>query len=373
VFLFYLVAAVGLWILCLGPSPTFLGEPLHAGSLYRWLLVLPGFDALRVPARFFMLVVMCLAVCAGLAFARIAPRAPRARAVVFTVAALAMLSDGWPSRVPLVEPPPRWAALEQPGAGPLLELPATRPGLDLQILYRGMFHGRPLVNGYSGHFAPHYGALRTSLTRFDHDLLSRLSRLGVRQVAVNRVEDPDEAWVRYVSSYPGVELVGAAEGWRLFRLPRAPRPASHETALGAPLPIVALETNVNTDIVQAAIDGDRTTRWHTGPQRPGTYVEIGLGAPRTIAAVRLELGPYAFDFPRALLIEVLDAGTWTVVWQGSGAGPALAGALEEPRLLPVTFAFEPRVAQQVRLTQQETDSVYYWSIAELAVLPPAPP
>src|SRR5687768_18560005 len=40
-----------------------------------------------------------------------------------------------------------------------LELPITS-GHDLITLYRAVGHRRPLINGYSGYFAPHYWAMQ---------------------------------------------------------------------------------------------------------------------------------------------------------------------------------------------------------------------
>ena len=38
---------------------------------YRWLALFPGYDGLRVPARFAMLATLCLSIAAGLAVARL--------------------------------------------------------------------------------------------------------------------------------------------------------------------------------------------------------------------------------------------------------------------------------------------------------------
>ena len=43
-------------------------------------------------------------------------------------------------------------------------------------------------------------------------------------------------------------------------------------------------------------------------------------------------------------------------------------ALEDPLNIPMPFAFEPRQARYLRLTELANEEIYYWSIAELHVI-----
>src|SRR5260221_4152860 len=54
------------WIFSLGPAPTLMGKPLMYRGPYAVLMVFPGFNALRVPARFWMITTLCLAVIGAL-------------------------------------------------------------------------------------------------------------------------------------------------------------------------------------------------------------------------------------------------------------------------------------------------------------------
>jgi hypothetical protein len=51
---FYVLAAVVMWALSLGPEPRLNGVPLGVPGPYAALARLPGFDGMRVPARFWM-------------------------------------------------------------------------------------------------------------------------------------------------------------------------------------------------------------------------------------------------------------------------------------------------------------------------------
>ena len=65
--------------LSLGPSPTSMGRPLDLASPYRVLYdVVPGFDGVRVPARFWMVGLLALSVLGGFGAARLAGGPPDA-------------------------------------------------------------------------------------------------------------------------------------------------------------------------------------------------------------------------------------------------------------------------------------------------------
>ena len=76
---FYTIAAAIMWMFCLGPRPTLLHQPLLYKAPYSWLMLLPGVEGVRVPARFWVLATMCLAVAGGLACVHIATRWPALR------------------------------------------------------------------------------------------------------------------------------------------------------------------------------------------------------------------------------------------------------------------------------------------------------
>jgi hypothetical protein len=95
---------------------------------------------------------------------------------------------------------------------------------------------------------------------------------------------------------------------------------------------------------------------------------IDLGSVQRVTGVTLALGPYLADFPRVLAIELSDdRESWTMRWSGRAATLAVAGAVRDPRVVPLTFAFAPEPARWVRLRQLGTDPTFHWSIADLTV------
>lgn len=195
-------AALGLLagLLSLGPmfqTAEAVGPALPYLCLYRHL---PGFDGLRVPARFAVLVVLAVAVLAAFGAARLARRT-RWRHAIAGIVALAITLEFLTVPVPLgrmpSEPAPvyRWLA-EQPGEFAVVELPFPSPSQahwESRRLYYSTVHWKRLVNGYSGHFPPGYWERAARLQAFPSpQAVALLRQLGVRYVLVHA--SPDREW-----------------------------------------------------------------------------------------------------------------------------------------------------------------------------------
>ena len=369
VIVFYAAAGFVMWLFSLGPVPTLMGQTVMHRGPYALLLFLPGFNTLRVPARFWMAVTVCLAIVGAIVFARLTENIGRLRLSAAGLVAFCILADTWMSAMPLADPPKPFAIFScAPGTGAIMELPLGETYLDVAAMYRQMSHGRPLVNGYSGYFPPHYGALRFGLALRDHDVLTALAARGVTEIIVNREPDPDGKWDRYVASHPDAKLVCTDGDQSRYRLAAAQASFPQNNGDG-PLPIVVIHPTVNDAAVASMIDRDRTTRWESGPQVERTAVNVGLDRVRTVTGIDLMLGPFGEDFPRGLIIEASEDGkSWHELWRGGSAGLAFAGAFESPRDVPLRYRFPATQAQMLRMTLTMNDETYYWSIAEIAVL-----
>jgi hypothetical protein len=180
---FYLVALLAAMWLSLGLTPQTLGRPLNLTGPYHLLYTyVPGFDGLRVPARFNMIAVLMLAVLGGYGAAALSRwRWATPALVLVTTAFFAeslvrpfpINSSGTlrdyatpearvyrPARAPAV-----YRRLAQESGGVVLaELPLGQPDYDIRAMYYSIVHHARLVNGYSGFFPPHYGLLTLSLS-----------------------------------------------------------------------------------------------------------------------------------------------------------------------------------------------------------------
>jgi hypothetical protein len=365
VFGFYVCAAAATLILSFGPRPRLAGTPVLYRAPYYWLLELPGFSELRVPARFGMLFVLCVAIAAALAFAKLASTLPSAsRRALAMVAAALMLLESWPRMALAVPAAPIPALRAIDLHAPVLELPLGFMARDVAAVYRSLDHGHPTVNGYSGYDPPHYQVLRIGLRLDDGGMIDELARGHSLLVAVDHDEQFDR-WAAVVGPHPVVADEG---GWRLYRVAAGAEVAG--PAPGPRLPIRSVAANFQNDAVSRMLDGDPTTAWSTGRiQTGGEELLIDLGRPSEVADVRLTLGPFFSDFPRRLSVECsVDRRQWDVCWRGSAAALALRATLDDPLIATIIIPVAGRSAQYVRLRQTGVDAVNGWAVAELAVI-----
>jgi hypothetical protein len=364
---FYALAAVVMWLFSLGPAPTLMDRPFIYKAPYAWLMALPGVDGVRVPARFWVLAVLCLAVAAGLAMRQLTARWPRLGAALPVLASIGLLADSWPE--PMRTP-------QRPELRPIhtravarLELPIN-PVHDTVVLYRASEHRRPVFNGYSGYFAPHYWAFQYLLNEQDPEVLTKISAFGAVEVVIDHDLDPAGEWRQYVGGHPQAELVYHDDRYSTYRIQRGARAEALPKIQGTPLSIASIVATESAEPVGAMTDRNRITRWHAGrPQKPGDRLTVDLGAQHEVAGAEMLIAGYVADFPRRLTIETsLDGQTWSQAWEGGTALIAFSAALEDPLNVPLPFPFDARPARYVRFTQTGSERTYYWSIAELHVM-----
>lgn len=368
-FAFYSLGALAMFVFALGPRARAAGHSVLYRAPYSWVMGLPGFSGIRVPARFGTLFVLCLSVAAAIAFARFTSRTPaRVRVWLTALAACAIAIESWP-RIALAEPsPPFPSAWTAGSSATVVELPLGITERDINALYRAIFHHRPLANGYSGYEPRHYSLLKLALEAGDEGALDALARDGDLLVVVDHREQFDR-WSSFVERHPR-HLFAADDGvWRLYRIAAAPPPPANAVD-GPDLPIASVTANLMTNDAPRAIDRDMRTVWNSGRAQAGDEAfTIDLGQPREVTAVKLRLGLFVFDYPRRLAIDCsLEPDAWRPCWQGSAGAAAVGGALDSPREAAMTLYIDHVGARWIRLRQTGADRVNGWSIAELGVV-----
>jgi hypothetical protein len=307
-FPFYVTAMLAMWWLAFGPGEQgelwdMLAQP------YTLLTYLPGFNGLRVPARIAMLGYLCLAVAAGIAFARLASTRPAPLACVSLLVFAGLVVDGWMLPMPLPAPPARAILPEVPGAA-VLELPGDDDMLNTAAMYRSILHGYPLVNGFSGHTPPHYGILKTALGRGDPTVIVELARSRPLLVGIHSTKDPDGHYLGMLRSIPGVEPLGVVtSAGRIFRVPR--QPAAPRPPAGDRLP---------------------ATQSLEGFER----LILDLGDVRTVRTVGFPMRSRFEALGDHIEVEgSVDGTTWQSYWLDWTGGVSLRGAIEHPREVPI--------------------------------------
>ena len=207
---FFLAGAVAAAWLSLGPAPQVLGRPLNLFSPYRMLYdYVPGFDGVRVPARFGMIVALMLAVLGGYGATLLLRR--RATQVLLGGLALLAIGEGmiWPfvlngttasdPNPPRVYPPSRAPGVYRtvtrlPTSAVLAELPLGAIDVDARAMFYSIGHWRRLVNGYGGFFPPSYGQLVVALSdvpRHPQVAWDALRNSGATHVIVHEASYPE--------------------------------------------------------------------------------------------------------------------------------------------------------------------------------------
>jgi hypothetical protein len=201
---FALIATVLAMWLSLGPIPKAGDTRVSGFGLYGILYdYVPGFNGVRVPARYAMIAGLFLAILAGFGAARIlgaksispkhAGDSGVRRRMALAVIALLILIEGaaipmeinrtWsqnqampPARVmPYASGPPVYTRVKAlPAGSAITEFPFGDAAWEIRYVYYAAAHWKPITNGYSGAFPPRY-----------KERVARLQRVAT---------DPEAAW-----------------------------------------------------------------------------------------------------------------------------------------------------------------------------------
>jgi hypothetical protein len=225
-----------------------------------------------------------------------------------------------------------------------------------------------VFNGYSGYAAPQHAALRDLLEHRDPRILARLAASEPIEVVVESVGDADGQWNAFVQRQPGVRRIDTGPDWTGYELPATGAAAPPEPE-GPSIPIAAIETTHNVPDINAVLDGNLDTRWHSQPQAGGETITIDLARPRHVSAVILCLGAYAGQYPRWLEVDAsADGAAWARVRAGDTALDAYDAAVRSPREIPVAIPVNRDGVRYLRLRQTGREPRAGWTIVELRVI-----
>jgi hypothetical protein len=230
VIMFALMTALAVW-LSFGPN-----YGLY-GVLYDYV---PGFNGVRVPARYAMIAGLFLAVLAGYGATFVSRQSsfvmPLAALVIFeSVAVPIEINRTWaqseatpPARIyPQSKAPAVYMRLASLPAGTVItEFPFGDAAWEIRYTYYAATHWKPITNGYSGNFPLRYKERVAQLQRVAANpdaAWQSLRNTGTTHVTVHRnafakIEDADvvEGWLK---AHGAVEIERFADGAILFSLP----------------------------------------------------------------------------------------------------------------------------------------------------------
>jgi hypothetical protein len=231
------LTVLAIW-LSLGPLPSVGGSRNSGYGIYQVLYDnIPGFNGVRVPARFAMITGLFLAILAGYGAAFVIRHSlfviPAAALVLLEGAAVPMeINRTWdqdqatpPARVlPAAQAPPVYGRIASlPPDSVISEFPYGDGAWEIRYVYYAAAHWRRITNGYSGAFPPGYAARAARLQRVEADpeaAWQSLRAAGTTHVVVHRnafanpaIADMVESWLK---SHGAKELERFADGDTLY-------------------------------------------------------------------------------------------------------------------------------------------------------------
>ena len=129
---------------------------------------------------------------------------------------------------------------------------------------------------------------------------------------------------------------------------------------------ITASSNTGTLSPQLVLDGDLSTRWGTGShQIPGQELEFVFKESTRIAAVQIESGQWAHDYPRGLAIVGIDEqGNQIELLSPKDYSAVRYFAAENGE---VRFAFAPTTIRRIVLRQTGSHGIFDWSVAEVSL------
>ncbi len=403
---YYLLWIILFWALFLSFGKTFyfLGRSAPDLTLpFSWFYnYIPGFSGMRAPSRYGVLVLFVVAVMAGFGFKQIQnkfnKKKMRALALVLVILLINIEYLSIPHRMSFVptrkEIPPTYQWLrDQPGDFALLDFPFFPAlGLESVFMYFSIFHGKKIVNGYSGFLPPSYFYIREVFNSFPSkaciDVLKSLdvkylvfhTKMWKEQRAENTLARINSQFAKDLTIEQIFEYT-AKKPWEhsskfgkdiIYRINKSPDVRIEETATAwqdIPTSFWTIKSNIHLDHLKLLRDDNLDTRWSTDRwKKTGDFILLELDQALDEMKISLQLGPSANDFAIDFKIEVSrDGEEWIELEKGYSISEFIERLFEAPDELIQNIYISEKGTKFIKLTQIGNSRRFWWSIAELDI------
>jgi hypothetical protein len=371
------------------------GGPLVPGPYPLLLRILPGFDGLRVPARFIVIAALALALLgsAGAAwlFSRLQPRV--AWCVAIVLGAVIVLEGFSPLQtIPFrYDQPDRarlndWIRNGPPGG--VLELPIVGPDTEpFTVLYQynTLLHRHPVVNGYSGFsyrlqdFLGGPGSPVNDPLAWP-GLVEGLRGIGVRYVVLHQstyAQRRDLGWpdptpliaaIESAAGRPGTPF-GEAVAW-LLDAPRLRIPVDESSLSPVALDERMAAASAMPDRLRFAFDGNIGTKWlSAAPQGGSEWLRLTFAEDLEVGRVVIQTSSGGVgDYPRGLLVESEAAdGSRLTLYEGSFLPAMVGGLATGTPAAPAVLDLPSNRTRSLWIRQTGRSAKWQWAVHELQV------
>jgi F5/8 type C domain len=382
----YAAVVLAVFVLTMGPRPDF-GFWQWPSGPYDWLLRLPGWNGLRVPARFAMVGYLGLSVLAAFGLVEISKwLRPRVYLGLLVLTSFTAVAEGLPvlraERFPTSGMRDEWAAYEwlrsQP-PGPMLEFPVGGTMEGTRYLVGTLIHRNRIVNGYSGHdwkLEDLFDGPVSVELQYAGELLRAARAVGLRYLLVHRLLYSDQAFAANLEYTLGENREQVAEvrhfgATAVIVLRPAVAKRSSEQLGDPPLSLAgcARQASPNDNAVSRAVDGNISTRWLTvRPQAGDEWFVVRCPDTRVLTSIELLVDQRSFaNYPRRLAIDVsADGVSFNPHWEGGVVAELAVSVARNDRPTTIRIGIPPVAFRAVRLRQTgQTPRLWFWSIDEL--------
>jgi len=402
----FLYVVIGIWTLLLsfGSNFTFLGKstgvvPLPFKLFFNYV---PGFKGIRVPSRYAVFVIFCIAVLAAYGLKYFLDKLEKKKVKVMVAAGLLIFLNleylsipQQMKKVPVKDDiPPTYTWLkDKPDDVIIASLPFfNETPMEANYLYFSLFHKKKIINGYSGFVPPVIHYMQRMFKGFPSwpnvDILKTLGvdyviyhpTLWEKKTASARVERIEKDFnddLKLVNTFSyEFKKPNALSGFfgedRIYEvMDDEDKGVKHNPALFSKLNPTEWTANASTgaETISFLHDKDLKTRWKTrGPKQTGDFLLIEFERPVDTAWISLHLGRFFTDYALNLRAEISSDGTeWTNIPRPYSAGEFTKDWINNP-LEPVQNIYvEGERIKYIKIIHFGNDKNSFWSVAEMEI------
>lgn len=394
------------WALFLsfGGMFTFMGESLEGLSLpFKWFYnFFPGFKGIRVPSRYAVFVIFSLSVLAGYGFKYLFARIKKKQIKVTLTAVLLIFINleylkipHKISFIPVKKDIPltyRWLK-ENKEDFALIELPFLyRSSHDAIYMYFSLYHGKKIVNGYSGFLPPINKYLRGMFDEFPSQIcIDILKSLKVKYVILHtknweekkaakithRIRNKFKADLKLVkefnysfkkpNSIPDVFGKDLAYEVNLEQEEKIKKLPEHYQEI--PPTEWEIKASINERFLPFLKDNNPKTRWKTGrAKKTGDFLLVEFKEPLTLAKVSLHFESFPKDFALDIKTKIsLDGKEWQEIRSSYSPLEFVKTLISSRPNFPQNVYLMGRKLKYLKLVHIGDSKKYWWSVAELKI------